>query len=87
MAALSAWGVNELLTIFDETVALPATERREVISTASLELFHSFFRAAGIIAILAIVPAFLMRPSAMERAETASAYDTPAPGAAGGNDS
>ena len=87
MAALSAWGVNELLTIFDETVALPAVERREVINTASLELFHSFFRAAGIIAVLAIVPAFLMRASAMERAETASAYDAPARGAAGGNDS
>ena len=69
MAALSAWGVNELLTIFDETVALPAAERREVISHASLDLFHSFFRAAGIIAILAIVPATLMRASPLERAE------------------
>ncbi len=85
MAALSAWGVNELLTIFDETVALPAAERQAVVSNASLELFHSFFRAAGIIAVLAIVPATLMRASAMERAEMASAYGTSAPGSAGGN--
>ena len=71
MAALSAWGVNEFLAIFDETVALPAAERREVVNTASLELFQSFFRAAGIIAALAIVPAFLMRASPIERAEMA----------------
>ena len=87
MAALSAWGVNEFLAIFDDTVALPAAERIEVINTASLELFQSFFRAAGIVAILAIVPAFLMRASPLERAETATVSDTPAPEVAGGSDS
>ena len=73
MAALSAWGVNEFLAIFDDTITLPAAQRQEVISTASLELFQSFFRAAGIIAILAIVPASLMRASPIEQAEMAEA--------------
>ena len=71
MAALSAWGVNEFLAIFDDTITLPAVQRQEVISTASLELFQSFFRAAGIIAMLAIVPASLMRASPIEQAEMA----------------
>lgn len=73
MAALSAWGINEFLAIFDDTITLPAAQRQEVISTLSLDLFQSFFRAAGIIAILAIVPASLMRASPMEQAEMAEA--------------
>ena len=86
MAALSAWGINEFLAIFDETVALPAAQRQEVISTLSLELFQSFFRAAGIIAILAIVPALLMRASPLERAEMAAAKAAVATQTAGGGD-
>lgn len=86
MAALSAWGVNELLTIFDETVALPAAERLAVVSTASLELFHSFFRAAGIIAVLAIIPATMMRASPMEReARLVTAPSSPAAGSGDGS--
>ncbi len=73
MAALSAWGVNEFLAIFGDTVALPLPERQKVISAASLELFQSFFRAAALIAVLAIAPAFLMRASPIEREEMAEA--------------
>ena len=87
MAALSAWGINAFLAIFDETVALPAAQRLEVINTLSLELFQSFFRAAGIIALLAIVPASLMRASPIERAEMAEAAAQPASEVAGGGDS
>ena len=80
MAALSAWGVNEFLTILVETPsplmtpgldaaarAQALVEYRETLQTASLELFHNFYRAAGVIALLAIVPAILMRASARER--------------------
>ena len=75
MAALSAWGVNEFLAILSDTPS-PLTrpgldaaaraqafaEYRATLQTASLALFHNFFRAAGIIALLAIPPALLMRP-------------------------
>ena len=72
MAALSAWGVNELLTVIDETVALPVSERRELLNTAQLDIWHGFFRVAGVIALLALVPAFLMRASPMEQEEMAA---------------
>ena len=72
MAALSAWGVNELLTVIDETVALPVSERRELLNTAQLDIWHGFFRVAGTIALLALIPAFLMRASAMEQEEMAA---------------
>ena len=85
MAALSAWGVNEFLAIFDDTITLPAAQRQEVISTASLELFQSFFRAAGIVAILAIVPASLMRASPIEQAEMAEAASAQTAGGGDGS--
>ena len=82
LAALSAWGVNEMLTIFTDTpspltmTGLDATERAKAfaeyqatLQTASLDLFHNFYRAAGIMALLAIIPAALMRASPQERAE------------------
>lgn len=74
MAALSAWGVNEFLAILSDTpspLTMPGldaagraqafAEYRETLQMASLSLFHNFFRAAGIIAILGIGPALLMR--------------------------
>ncbi len=82
MAALSAWGVNEFLAILVETpspLMMPGldaaaraqalVEYRETLQTASLDLFQSFYRAAGVIALVAIVPAILMRASAREREE------------------
>lgn len=84
MAALSAWGVNEFLAILAETPspltmtgmdaaarARAIAEYRETVQSASLGLFHTFYRAAGIIALVAIVPAGLMRASAREREEQA----------------
>ena len=77
MAALSAWGVNEFLAILAETPspltmtgldaaarAQAIAEYRETLQTASLSLFHTFYRVAGIIALVAVVPALLMRASA-----------------------
>ena len=84
MAALSAWGVNEFLAILAETPspltmtgldaaarAQAIAEYRETLQTASLDLFHTFYRVAGIIALVALVPALLMRASAREREESA----------------
>ena len=81
MAALSAWGVNEMLTIFAETPSPFTTpgldaaararayaEYQHTLQMASLDLFHDFYRAAGIIALLAAIPAALMLPSRQERA-------------------
>ena len=81
LAALSAWGVNEMLTIFAQTpspltmTGLTAAERAQAVAeyqrtlqSASLDLFHDFYRAAGIIALVAIFPTVLMRPSPLERA-------------------
>ena len=82
LAALSAWGINEMLTIVTETpsplttpglepteLAKALAEYQQTLQTASLDLFHDFYRAACIIALLAVVPAALMRASPLERAE------------------
>lgn len=83
MAALSAWGVNEMLTVFTETpspLTLPGldaetrarefAEYQRFLQTASLDLFHKFYRAAGFVAMAAIVPTLFMRPGALERRES-----------------
>ena len=77
MAALSAWGVNEFLTILTDTPSplmmprLDAAARaqafvqyRETLQMASLELFHSFFRAAAVIALFGTIPVLLMKVNA-----------------------
>ena len=82
IAALSAWGINQMLAILTETPSplttpgLDVSERAQVLAeyraflqTASLELFHSFYRAAGIVALVAILPALFMRSSPVERHE------------------
>ncbi len=79
MAALSAWGVNEFLAILTGTPsplmtpqpdaaarAAALSEYQQTLRTASLSLFHDFYRAAGIIAATAILPALLMRPNPPE---------------------
>ena len=84
MAALSAWGINEMLTIITETpypLTIPGLdeaaraqafiEYRQTLQNASLNLFHALYRAAGIIALAAIVPAALMRASPLELGEQA----------------
>ena len=83
MAALSAWGVNEFLAVLADTPSPFSTpgldaagraqalvEYTEILQSASLSLFHNFFRAAAVVAIAAIIPAALMRASPLERAET-----------------
>ena len=80
MAALSAWGVNEFLAVLAETpspLTMPGLdaaaraeafiEYRETLQVASLSLFHSFYQAAGIVALIAIIPALLMRANPLER--------------------
>ena len=82
IASLSAWGINQMLAILTETpspLTMPdldaaarareLAEYRRSLQTASLDLFHSFYRAAGFIAITAIVPTLLMRPGAIERSD------------------
>ena len=83
MAALSAWGVSEILSIITDipspltTPGLDAaaqaqafTEYRQTLQNASLDLFHSFYRAAGIIALAAMAPTAVMGASPLERAES-----------------
>ncbi len=82
IAALSAWGVNQMLAILTETPSplinpgLDAAARarelaayREFLRMASLDLFHAFYRAAGLVAIAAMVPTLLMRSGPLELAE------------------
>ena len=79
LAALAAWGFNQFLTILAETPSPLLTpgldpadrgralvEYRETLQAASLELFHGFYRAGGVIALAAIVPALAMRGSTSE---------------------
>ena len=85
IAALSAWGVNQMLAILTETPSPLTTpgldaaararafaEYRMFLQMASLDLFHAFFRAAGIVVIFAIVPTLLMRAGQPERSEETS---------------
>ncbi len=84
MAALSAWGINEFLAILTDTPsplmmteqdaaarARAIVEYRETLQVASLDLFQAFYRVAGVIALVAIVPALLMLSSRREREESA----------------
>jgi EmrB/QacA subfamily drug resistance transporter len=74
LAALSAWGVQHFqgltaglafpLPLSGEATAVfeaRAAEYSANINTAGLELFQRFFRAAGIISLVAIVPALGMK--------------------------
>ena len=86
IAALSAWGVNQMLAILTETPSPLTTpgldaaargrafaEYQEFLRNASLDLFHAFFQAAGFVAIVAIIPTVLMRAAPLERAEPSDA--------------
>ena len=82
LAALSAWGVNEMLLILTETQSplttpgLDAAARAQALADyqqnlqmASLDLFHDFYRAAGIITLVAIIPVAFMKAHPRERGE------------------
>ena len=83
LAALSAWGVEHFAGLTaglefpfpplpDETTeALRARQGVyfDHLSAAGLSLFHSFFRIAGSLALVAIIPALAMRPDRREREE------------------
>ena len=83
IAVLSAWGINQMLAVLTETPsplttpgldaaarAQAFTEYRQTLQNASLDLFHSFYRAAGIIALAAMAPTAVMGASPLERAES-----------------
>ena len=89
LAALTAWGVEEFrglaagldLPIPQPGEAAEALRARQEeytagLSDAGLTLFHRFFRIAGAAALLAIVPALLMRADRREREETDSSQKT-----------
>ena len=73
MAAMSAWGVEhfQVLTAGLE-LPLPApgesaelaqarlAEYNQQLNAAGLSLFHSFFRVAAVVALVALIPALLM---------------------------
>ena len=80
LAALSAWGVEhfQALTaglefpLAGESEAALQLRRDEYfagVNDAGLSLFHSFFRIAGVLALVAIIPALAMRPDRREREE------------------
>ena len=77
LAALSAWGVEhfQALTaglefpLAGESEAALQFRRDEYfagVNDAGLSLFHSFFRIAGVLALVAIIPALTMRPDRQE---------------------
>ncbi len=82
LAVLSAWGINQMLAILIETpspLTVPGldadvraqefAEYQRFLRMASLDLFHKFYRAAGFVAMAAIVPTLFMRPGSSERQE------------------
>ena len=75
LAALAAWGV-ERFQILTAELEFPAQATGHAIEAyfdgvadAGLTLFHSFLRISATMAVLAVVPAFLMRATAREVAE------------------
>ncbi len=75
LAALAAWGV-ERFQILTADIEFPAQatgaelERYfDGIYDAGLTLFHSFLRISAVVAVIGVVPAFLMRATAREIAE------------------
>jgi hypothetical protein len=79
LAALSAWGVEQFQVLtagLEVPLPLPG-EAAELLegrladysgrlNAAGLSLFHNFFRAAGGVALVAILPAVLMRADRQE---------------------
>ena len=74
LAALSAWGVEHFQALtaglevpFPQagegigTLGAKAAEYNAQLNAAGLSLFHNFFRIAGVVALVAIVPAVAMR--------------------------
>jgi hypothetical protein len=80
LAALSAWGVENFQTLtaglvlplpeVGEAVGVLETrlaEYNDRITAAGLSLFHNFFRVAGGVALVAILPALAMSGGESER--------------------
>ncbi len=75
LAALAAWGV-ERFQVLTAGLEFPSQATSEALNAyfdgvaeAGLTLFHSFLRISAAMALLAVVPASLMRPGARELAE------------------
>ena len=82
LAALSAWGVEHFLSLTSglelplqiegetsEALRARQEEYTEGLVGAGLNLFHDFFRVAGAVALVAILPALAMRADRREREE------------------
>ena len=75
LAALAAWGV-ERFQILTADIEFPAQATGEALERyfdgiydAGLTLFHSFLRISAAMAVIGVVPAFLMRATEREIAE------------------
>ncbi len=82
LAALAAWGMEEFRALTAELVLpigqpgeasealrLRVAEYNARLSDAGLTLFHHFLRVAGVVALVAILPALAMRADRREREE------------------
>ena len=82
LSALSAWGV-EHFQVLTAGLELPIPQPGEAaealrarqeaytagLSEAGLDLFHNFFNIAAAVALVAVIPALLMKPDRRERQE------------------
>ena len=69
LAALSAWGVEHFQTLTAGLEFSLSEEYGAKLSEAGLSLFHDFLRIAGVVALVAILPALAMRADPRERQE------------------
>jgi hypothetical protein len=73
LAALSAWGIERFYSLTAEvTLSVNFAETQAQLLGAGLTVFQNLFLISGVLALLAIVPALLMKPEeAGEQAESA----------------
>ena len=70
LAALSAWGIEQFYSLTAEADFGSFQETETLVIEAGLHVFQSLFRVTGVLSLLAILPALLMKDEQKTKAAT-----------------